>query len=322
MKPCLVCGTAIPDENFTTNNLPEVLITCPRCGEFALTGTAIAVMVREGDGIPNRRAITSHAIRRMQRDAGPRIFEDQLRAIWRKVRLPTPLQQCDRFLILVGTNQPSSGRVARLPIAQAEAEIGLVLRKIPNIAEDFEWLLQHLKSKHLAEIWPTSPPGTVDIRLTSDGWTRYEELQHKSPESRTAFMAMKFGHPRSDVMFRDHFIRAVDATDFKLERLDTRPKAGLLDARLEVEIRTAKFVIADLTHGNRGAYWEAGFAAGLGKPVFYTCEREYFRRAGAHFDTNHYYIIMWDILNPKQAVDDLKAAIRATLPADAKLTDD
>ena len=39
-------------------------------------------------------------------------------------------------------------------------------------------------------------------------------------------------------------------------------------------IRDAKFVIADLTHDNNGAYWEAGYAEGLGKPVIYICEKE------------------------------------------------
>jgi hypothetical protein len=127
------------------------------------------------------------------------------------------------------------------------------------------------------------PPvaGKVRPSLTFKGWRIYEELQRQSSDSRTAFMAMKFGRPRADTMFRDHFIPAVEATGFKLQRLDTRPKAGLIDARMEVDIRTARFLIADLTHGNRGAYWEAGFAHGLGKPVFYTLRRGLFQ-AGQH----------------------------------------
>jgi nucleoside 2-deoxyribosyltransferase len=60
---------------------------------------------------------------------------------------------------------------------------------------------------------------------------------------------------------------------FKLTRLDDDPKAGIIDDRLRVEIRTSRFLIADLTHENRGAYWEAGFAEGDGKPVIYTCRK-------------------------------------------------
>jgi len=35
---------------------------------------------------------------------------------------------------------------------------------------------------------------------------------------------------------------------------------------------------------NPGAYWEAGYAEGLGKPVIYTCEEAKFVEA-SHFDT-------------------------------------
>ena len=41
---------------------------------------------------------------------------------------------------------------------------------------------------------------------------------------------------------------------------------------MRVQIRASRFVICDLTHGNRGAYWEAGFAEGIGRPVIFVCE--------------------------------------------------
>lgn len=50
--------------------------------------------------------------------------------------------------------------------------------------------------------------------------------------------------------------------------------AGNIQARLEVEIRKARFVVAELSHHNNGAYWEAGFARGLGKPVIYMYNKE------------------------------------------------
>ena len=70
---------------------------------------------------------------------------------------------------------------------------------------------------------------------------------------------------------------AVASAGFDLVRLDEDPQAGSIDERLRVEIRKSRFLVADLTHGNPGAYWEAGFAEGLGKPVIYTCEKDDFR---------------------------------------------
>ena len=57
-------------------------------------------------------------------------------------------------------------------------------------------------------------------------------------------------------------------------------------------------MLADLTHNNNGAYWEAGYAEGLGKPVVYLCEKEKFEKSkedcgGTHFDTNHCTTIPW-----------------------------
>lgn len=67
-------------------------------------------------------------------------------------------------------------------------------------------------------------------------------------------------------------------------------------------------LIADLTHGNRGAFWEAGYAEGLGKPVIYTCEASKFDEQ-SHFDTKH---------DPSAVVEDLKATNRATIPESSR----
>lgn len=86
-------------------------------------------------------------------------------------------------------------------------------------------------------------------------------------------------------------------------------------------IRSARFVVADLTHDNNGAYFEAGFAEGLGVPVIYTCEAQKFKEKKTHFDTNHMHTVPWDITNLDEAGRLLTATIRNTLPADAKLAD-
>lgn len=101
-----------------------------------------------------------------------------------------------------------------------------------------------------------------------------------------------------------------------MKRLNENQPAGLIDDHLRVEIKRARFLIADLTHANNGAYWEAGYAEGLGKTVIYTCEQQVFddRAQGTHFDTNHHLTVKWNPENPDMAVESLKATIRATFP--------
>lgn len=79
-------------------------------------------------------------------------------------------------------------------------------------------------------------------------------------------MAMEF-NDEMDCVFKDRFKPAVGAAGFKLPDLREGQPAGLIDNQLRVALRTSRFVIADLTHGTNGAYWEAGFAEGLGRPV-------------------------------------------------------
>tara|TARA_R110002095_G_scaffold139593_4_gene121232 strand:+ start:1414 stop:2097 length:684 start_codon:yes stop_codon:yes gene_type:complete len=158
-------------------------------------------------------------------------------------------------------------------------------------------------------------------RLTLDGWARYESLVEGSVTQKKAFMAMQYGDPELDEIVDKYFRDAVRETGFDLVRLDDNPAAGLIDDRLRVEIRTSRFVIADLTHGNQGAYWEAGFAEGIGRPIIYTCKKQIFDDPDTrpHFDTNHHHTILWDKDDLGTAIAELQNTIRATLPAEAKM---
>jgi hypothetical protein len=160
-----------------------------------------------------------------------------------------------------------------------------------------------------------------DMKLSFDGWKAYEELKRGKSDTRKAFMAMQYGRPALDNVFKE-FKLEVKNTGFDLRRLDEVPTAGTIDDRLRVEIRTSRFVVVDLTDNNLGAYWEAGFAEGLGKPVFYSCEKSFFEEKRTHFDANHQFTVLWEANKIKEAAETLKTAIRATLPAEAKMTDD
>lgn len=64
-----------------------------------------------------------------------------------------------------------------------------------------------------------------------------------------------------------------------------------INYRMIIEIRKAQFLIADFTGLKSGVYFEAGFALGLGRHVFWTTKRDNLKNI--HFDTNHYQHIVW-----------------------------
>lgn len=55
-------------------------------------------------------------------------------------------------------------------------------------------------------------------------------------------------------------------------------------------IRDSRFVVVDLTHKNNGAYFEEGYAMGLGKPVIQLCKKG----TDLHFDIAQKNTIMWE----------------------------
>jgi len=119
------------------------------------------------------------------------------------------------------------------------------------------------------------------------------------------------------------FVPAVRRSGFELRRIIDSQPAGVIDDQLRVAIRKCRFLISELTLGNPGAYWEAGYAEGLGKPVIYTSQKSFFDDPATkpHFDANHCVTVIWDESRLNEAGQKLTATIRATLPAEARMSD-
>lgn len=121
-------------------------------------------------------------------------------------------------------------------------------------------------------------------------------------------------------MFNKCLRLAVKQTGYELRPATQR--AGLVDLVIQDEIRRCRFLVADLSDENAGAYWEAGFAEGLGKPVIYLCrakDGEFEKKI--HFDVDHRHTVRWDLSSLDNTAVKLKAVIRNTLLGDAKQTD-
>ena len=124
-------------------------------------------------------------------------------------------------------------------------------------------------------------------------------------------MAMPFNKPDLDAVWFPKLREAVAQTGFTLKRTLDEPKPGLIDISMREQIKRARFLIVELTHANNGAYWEAGFAEGLGKPVIYTRRTESER---AHFDVEHSWRVDWTEDTMDKALKHLQDIIRNALP--------
>jgi hypothetical protein len=253
-----------------------------------------------------------------EREPWPVIDSGLLKNILLDTSPPGLSEQLNHFVHWLATNQPTPGESVSITQrtyaaigAQNDNASGFVMEHAVDSG-----LVDGAVQRVLSGKYIFGP-----MKLTFKGWAHYEEIRRGNSAGRTAFMAMQFGDGVLDTIYMGHFKAAVTATGFELKRNDEAQKAGLIDDHMRVEIRQSRFLIADLTHANRGAYWEAGFAEGLGKPVIYTCRADEFDTQETHFDTNHHLTVKWDPDNMGEAVEKLKATIRATLPGEAKLND-
>ena len=157
------------------------------------------------------------------------------------------------------------------------------------------------------------------VTLSLDGWEQYEEEQRGKFAGNYGFLAMEFDDPEHETFAQEVLKPAVEmGTGFELHDQRDKSKAGIIDNLLRVNIRDARFVIVDLTHDNRGAYWEAGYAEGLGKPVVYICERGKFEAASTHFDTNHHTTVQWSSGEEEAFCQDLVATLRRSLEPEGR----
>lgn len=308
---CRICSL---DSAFVEQQPDRVKIQCRNCGQFILTGTAESTVQSAIAETPRLAAVIAHAMQRMQRSTKwPVVGSGTIERLKKEGTLPAPAEQAENFILWLGEAQDHPGIPLEIEFALAPARIGAV------DADGVRFILDAMEADGLVHARTDS--GGASISLSFEGWEGFDVLTRKASRGPRAFMAMAYGNSELDEIYRLHFKPAVAATGFDLFRLDEAAPAGLIDALLRVEIRRSSFLVADLSDGNRGAYWEAGFAEGLGKPVIYTCEKSVFEDVGTHFDTSHMLTVSWDTDAPEEAAKKLKATVRATLPEDARMDD-
>lgn len=309
---CPICDLPLVENGSSVDAYQYI---CIRCGAFQLSGTVKATLESKFSGAEDiKRAVLSHAVRKMQRSTEwPMLNSHSCMQILEQSSLPKPTEQAQNLILWLGQTAEASDSVV---IENCEALQAIIGGRKP---ESVYYVASHLANQNFisydrTDTAKSTPP--LKFQMKFEGWDYYDQLQNESTDSRIVFMAMKFGDQELNSIVENVFRPAVAKTGFELRILTDFPKAGLIDDRLRVEIRRSRFLIADITHSNPGAYWEAGFAEGLGKPVIYTCKKDAFAAGASHFDTNHHLTVMWHE-DTKQVAEDLKATIRATLPSDA-----
>lgn len=220
-----------------------------------------------------------------------------------------PAQQAMNIIRYVGEQVSNLGKPISLLAWSHIEELS-----ISTSSEMFSDLMRELFDTHM--VYFTEPhyhipdPVFFDVNLKLTGWEKYEQSLRGELAGNYGFLAMGFNDKNLEA-FVQEVLKPTIEENLTFDLIDMRDvsRAGLIDNIMGTRIRECRFLIADLTHDNNGAYWEAGYAEGMGKPVIYICEQEKFKSEGTHFDTNHYTTILWSW----DEVDKFKADVVATI---------
>lgn len=283
-----------------------VEVNCAVCGRFNLSKSVLAGVVgSDTDLLSNlQRAAASHLIRLRQMNEGqvPLIMSYDLDPVFEDPRLPTPVQQASNLVRFVGDQVSSTGRFLEGIPDGIHAIIG---------APDFDtaYSLAH-ELRDIGIIKSNGSDTLIDISLSLNGWQSYDDERRGKSTGGYAFIAMQFGDQELDEMVKSTLKPAInESLGYDLVDMREVARAGVIDNIMRQQIRDADFVLVDLTHDNYGAYWEAGYAEGLGKPVIYICENEKFNTRSTHFDTNHCTTVPWK----RDDLPDFEARLIATI---------
>lgn len=333
---CPICRNDYDNESRRSGNAgPVVYFDCSLCGMFGIADN----LIRDIDQLsiePNRlngaqRARLIKYVHDRSRAAPTNTFivvQADLGFVFNEMRLPSPGEQAVNIIRYVGDRLvDSADGLDNLPLdffvlvgSPSPRRAGLIVEQL--LSDGI-----FIGSVGLPRRLLTTPSGSVDekqltvsgLDLTLRGWDRYEAEKRGRYAGPYGFVARKFVQAPLDILLRDH-TRPALKQELGLDLIDMRDaaRAGVIDNVMREKIRDAAFVVADLTDDNAGAYWEAGYAEGLGKPVLYICERGKFERGapdggGTHFDTNHLTTVLWIAGEEAQFVAEFIATLKRSL---------
>ena len=155
--------------------------------------------------------------------------------------------------------------------------------------------------------------GLGHFTVTVDGYSHIAN-QTINVDSSQAFVAMWFDSSLIGA-YNEGIKPAIENSGYKPFKINEKPDVDKIDDEIIGEIRRSRFLVADFTHGAKGArggvYYEAGFAYGLGLPVVRACRKDIIENNELHFDVRQHYHVVWETVDELR--DGLEKRIRALI---------
>lgn len=322
---CPYCGTKATAQNDET--LTYVFVECPTCGRFEYQTFPSTIATDIKDKVASYLYYTGtleeHDDYRFFNFIGSKSEFDKIyeKSPWCNfVSIPeieafyprTFAERVDRILLSMAKRSDFFGD--KFTYTRNELISAMFVRRYNKQGENIDpetvtyqltEICRYLEENQYVEHYANSDGFTFTIKPT--GYKRIDALQTKgSQTSKNVFVAMSFAYEMKEV--REAIKDAVYECGYIPRLMDEIEHNHQIVPEMLYEIKQAKFVIAELTGHNNGAYFEAGYALGQGKEVIQVCSNESFGADG-HFDVKQINTVLWD------TTDDLKEKLSARIKA-------
>ncbi len=153
--------------------------------------------------------------------------------------------------------------------------------------QEVNYMLGFLRHQHYIDTNEFVGSNLHSIVLAPEGYARVDELQKNTSSGRNVLVAMSFHETQKR---REMIRKGISDAGYNAVFIDEVQHNNLITPELLKYIKDSKFVVADLTDENNGAYFEEGYAMGLGKTVIQLCRHD----VRLHFDIAQKNTIMWE----------------------------
>lgn len=289
-RVCPIWGTAVSDMDLTSG---QWLVDSPRAGGRYGINRPAMFNLRANDELEKAR-LTSWLVE--QRRMGveyPTVTVDVVEDAIRRSGL-SPHERADRLLRCLASEVADIAGTFKSPLIGAHPFTYTRMAFSESTRpEELEYLMSYLRTRGWVSGHDPDRPNVHQVSV--EGYSRIADLEETVVESSKAFVAMWFDDSMREV-WEKAIKPGIEDAGYDPVRIDRKEYLNKIDDEIISELKRARFVVADFTHGDDGprggVYYEAGFAHGKGRKVVFTCENEALKKI--HLDTRQYNHIAWE----------------------------
>ena len=309
---CRLCGKSVEISHVHDRSSPNYVVDCRRCGVYEADDGAWHMFAKMEEHPSDRHLLSALTRTAPVRGVGRVLIDASSYVAVReeRIREPTLVERREALMDWLAfesrKNPNESPYVARVKFNPAIDYPVAYCRPVDGDWHEWTFILQPLLERGLV-----MSPENGALRITDKGW----ELIEARPKATGSigFVAMAFKDMNA---VRDAIEAGIGRAGYKPLRIDGDHFIGGVMDRIIAKIRESRFVVADFTGNRGGVYYEAGFALGLGVPVFTLCRSDCTEgddNTRVHFDVRHLNLLTWDPQKLTKLTEDLEARIVAVL---------